>query len=157
LVDHSVDAIVSANLLEHIPNDRRALTEIHRVLRPGALAIIVVPAGPNTYDHYDRFLGHERRYARGELSRKAVASGLDVVEDVYIASLLYPLFWLVKQRNRLRYGHLEGEALKHRVARDIARTRDLRVDRFLRRVEEGRRLRLPFGVRNLVVVRRRPS
>ena len=47
------------------------------VVRPGAPAVIVVPAGPGTYDYYDRFLGHERRYARHELSRKAAAAGLE--------------------------------------------------------------------------------
>ena len=156
LFDGSVDAVVSANLLEHVPDDRRALTEMRRVLRPGALVVIVVPAGPRTYDYYDRFLGHERRYARHELSGKAVAVGLEIVEDRYIASLLYPPFWLVKQRNRLRYGHLEGEALKQRVARDIAGTRDSRVGRLLRRVEERVGLQFPFGVRNLVVARRTP-
>lgn len=156
LADDSVDAIVSANLLEHVPDDRSALMEIRRVLRPAALAVIVVPAGPRTYDYYDRFLGHERRYARGELSRKAVAVGLELIEDRYIASLLYPPFWLVKQRNRLRYGHLEDEALEQRVARDIVSTRDSRVGRLLRRVEEGVGLRFPFGIRNLIVVRRTP-
>jgi len=152
--DGSVDAIVSANLLEHVPDDGGALTEMHRVLRPGALAVIVVPAGPRTYDYYDRFLGHERRYARHELSRKAVAVGLTILEDGYIASLLYPPFWLPKQRNRLRYGHLDGEALKQRVAGDIARTRDSRVGQILRRVEERIGIRLPFGIRDLVVARR---
>jgi ubiquinone/menaquinone biosynthesis C-methylase UbiE len=157
LADESVDAVVSANLLEHVPDDRRALAEIRRVLMPGARAAIVVPAGPGTYDYYDRFLGHERRYARGELAGKAAEAGLEVVEDRYIASLLYPAFWLVKQRNRRRYGHLEGDALEERVARDIANTRDSRVGRVLRRVEEGLRLRLPFGIRNVVVLRRGAS
>ena len=155
LAENSVDAVVSANLLEHVPDDRRALQEIRRVLRPGARAVMVVPAGPGTYDYYDRFLGHERRYARRELSGKAVAVGLEIVEDRYIASLLYPPFWLVKQRNRRRYGHLEGDALAQRVARDIANTRDSRMGRLLRRVEESGGVRFPFGIRNLVVVRRR--
>jgi SAM-dependent methyltransferase len=154
IADASVDVVVSANLLEHVRDDQRALTEIERVLRPGARAVIVVPAGPRTFDYYDRFLGHERRYARRELSRKAVAAGLEIVEDTYIASLLYPPFWLVKQRNRLRYGHLDGDALKQHVARDINRTQDSRIGRLLRRVEERAGLRLPFGIRNLVVVRR---
>jgi ubiquinone/menaquinone biosynthesis C-methylase UbiE len=153
LADDSVDAIVSANLLEHVPDDRGALKEIRRVLRPGAPAVIVVPAGPGAYDYYDRFLGHERRYARHELSRKASAAGLEIVEDTYIASLLYPPFWLVKQRNRRRYAHLEGEALEQRVARDIASTSDSRIGRLLRRVEERVGLRLPFGIRNLIVAR----
>lgn len=157
LGDESVDAIVSANLLEHIPDDRQALAEVRRVLKPGSRAVFVVPAGPATYDYYDRFLGHERRYARGELAEKGIDAGLEPVEDRYIASLLYPAFWLVKQRNRRRYGHLEGDALEARVARDIASTRDSRVALALRRVEEGLRLRLPFGIRNVVVLRRSPS
>jgi SAM-dependent methyltransferase len=157
LADESVDAVVSANLLEHVPDDRRALAEIRRVLRPGARAVIVVPAAPGTYDYYDRFLGHERRYERGELAGKAVEAGLEVIDDGYIASLLYPAFWLVKQRNRRRYGHLEGEALVQRVALDIANTRDSRVGRTLQRVEEGLRLRLPFGIRNVVALRRGAS
>ena len=45
------------------------------MLRPGARAVVVVPAGPGTYDYYDRFLGHERRYARGELAGKARDGG----------------------------------------------------------------------------------
>ena len=75
LQDASVDAAVSANLLEHVPDDARALAEIFRILRPGARAVIVVPVGPGNYDYYDRFLGHERRYASGELARKADAAG----------------------------------------------------------------------------------
>jgi SAM-dependent methyltransferase len=157
LAENSVDAVVSANLLEHVPDDRRALQEIRRVLRPQARAVIVVPAGPGTCDYYDRFLGHQRRYARHELSRKAVAVGLEILEDRYIASLLYPAFWLVKKRNRRRYGHLEGDALQQRVVRDIANTHDSRLGRLLRRVEEGSGVRFPFGIRNLVVVRKGPS
>jgi SAM-dependent methyltransferase len=154
LVDESVDAVVSANLLEHIPDDGRALAEIARVLRPGGRAVLVVPGGPGTYDYYDRFLGHERRYGRGELADKARGAGFDVSADRYVASLIYPAFWLVKKRNRRRYGHLEGEALERRVARDIAGTRDSHIGGALRRLEELSRLHLPFGIRNVVVLRK---
>jgi SAM-dependent methyltransferase len=154
LADSSVDAVVSANLLEHIPDDARALSEFARILAPGARAVVVVPAGPRTYDYYDRFLGHERRYARGELAAKGRAAGLRVIEDRHIASLLYPAFWSVKQRNRLRYGSLQGHELERRVSADIARTSDSAIGRRLWAFEErlvGAGLRLPFGVRSLVV------
>jgi SAM-dependent methyltransferase len=157
VADASIDAIVSANLLEHVPDDRRALREMARVLRPGARAVVVVPAGPSTYDYYDRFLGHERRYARGELADKARAAGLEVVEEVAIAGLLFVPFWLVKQRNRLVHRGLRGAALEQRVAHDIATTKDSRVGRALWKVEEGlsrRGVALPFGIRWLVVARR---
>ncbi len=90
LADGSVDAVVSANLLEHVPADVSALVELHRVLRPGARAVLVVPVGPGVYDYYDRFLGHERRYARGELSAKARRAGFEIVEDIHLGSILYP-------------------------------------------------------------------
>lgn len=157
LEDASVDLAVSANLLEHVPDDRGALSELRRVLRPGARAVLVVPGGPGTYDYYDRFLGHERRYARGELADKARAAGLEVIEDLHLGSLLYPAFWLVKQRNRRRFGQLEGAALEARVAADIAGTSDSRVGRLACTFERGlvrRGVKLPFGIRGLTVVRR---
>jgi len=157
LGDSSIDAAVSANLLEHVPDDEAALAELYRVLAPGAPAVLVVPAGPGTYDYYDRFLGHERRYARGELAGKARRVGLEVVEDVHLGSLLFPAFWLVKQRNRRLYDHLQGEALQARVASDIAGTRDIRVGHLACTLERrllNHGVRLPFGIRGLTVVRR---
>lgn len=152
LDDASLDAIVSANLLEHVADDGRALEEFRRTLRHGGTAAIVVPAGPGIYDYYDTFLGHERRYARGELADKARQAGFRVMADRYLGSLIYPAFWLVKKRNRRRYGHLSGVALAERVARDIEGTKDSRVGALLRRIEEHLPGTLPFGVRNLVVV-----
>jgi SAM-dependent methyltransferase len=160
LQDGSVDVVVSANLLEHIPDDRAALSEVTRVLTPGGVAVFVVPFGPGTYDYYDRFLGHERRYARGELAAKCAAAGLEPLEDRCIGAVLYPPFWLVKQRNRRRYDNLDDEELTARVAADIRATRDSRAGVLAWRFEEllaRAGLRPRFGIRSLVCARRRPS
>jgi SAM-dependent methyltransferase len=157
LADASVDAVVSANLLEHVPDDSGALRELRRILRPGGRAAIVVPAAPGTYDYYDRFLGHERRYRRGELAGKARAAGLEVIEDAHLGALLFPAFWVVKKRNRRRYDQLRDEALEARVARDIAGTQDSVLGAWACRLERAllrHRLRLPFGIRGMTVVRR---
>jgi SAM-dependent methyltransferase len=153
----TVDAALSANLLEHVPDDVGALAELYRVLRPGGRAALVVPAGPGTYDYYDRFLGHERRYARGELAGKARRVGLEVLLDTHLGVLLYPPFWLVKQRNRRRFAYLGGEALAARVAGDIANTQDARVGALACRLEAralDAGVRFPFGIRGLTVLRR---
>ncbi len=157
LTDASVDGAVSANLFEHVPDDVLALEELLRILRPGARATIVVPVGPGNYDYYDRFLGHERRYARGELARKARAIGFEVVEDLHLGAPLYPAFWAVKQRNRKRYAELRGDALEARVRADIAHTGDSTLGRLACRFEEwmlARGVRLPFGIRGLTVLAR---
>jgi ubiquinone/menaquinone biosynthesis C-methylase UbiE len=157
LEDESSDAVVSANLLEHVPADERALAETFRILRPGGRAVIVVPVGPGNYDYYDRFLGHERRYARGELARKGQAVGLEVLEDIHLGAPLYPAFWAVKQRNRRRYEHLTGAALEAKVREDIAHTTDSALGRLACRLEErllALGVRLPFGIRGLTVLAR---
>jgi SAM-dependent methyltransferase len=150
-----MDAVLSANLLEHVPDDKQALAEIFRILRRGARAVIVVPVGPGNYDYYDRFLGHERRYARGEMVRKAIAAGFEVLEDIHLGAPLYPAFWAVKQRNRRRYASLTGERLEARVRADIARTTDAMLGRLACRVEQrllAFGVRIPFGIRGLTVL-----
>jgi SAM-dependent methyltransferase len=157
IANAKVDAVVSANLLEHVPDDRKALEEFTRILRPGGRAVIVVPAGPGTYDYYDRFLGHERRYDRHELASKCADAGLEVLEDGYIGALLYPAFWLVKQRNRRIRGGLRGDALQRQVTADIARTNDSRIGELAWALERSLArlgVRPRFGIRSLVLARR---
>lgn len=39
----SFDAVIACDVLEHVPDDHSALSEVRRVLRPGGLAILTVP------------------------------------------------------------------------------------------------------------------
>jgi SAM-dependent methyltransferase len=41
--DHSFDWIICNHVLEHIPDDRKAMREMHRMLKPGGTAILQVP------------------------------------------------------------------------------------------------------------------
>jgi SAM-dependent methyltransferase len=43
LEDAGLDAIVCSHVLEHIDDDAAAMRELHRVLRPGGWAIVMVP------------------------------------------------------------------------------------------------------------------
>jgi SAM-dependent methyltransferase len=155
--DGSVDAVASINVLEHVPDDAAALVEIRRVLRPGALAAIVVPAGPGLYDYYDRMLGHERRYAHGELPARARAAGLDVVRDAHLGWTLYPPFWAKKKLNRRRHPDPSPAEVERLVADDISSTEKSRIGRAATAIERAALsigLRAPFGIRDLVVLRR---
>lgn len=41
--DDSFDVIYCSHVLEHVPDDRRAMAELHRVLRPDGWAVLLVP------------------------------------------------------------------------------------------------------------------
>lgn len=41
--DNMYDVILCNHVLEHIPNDRKAMQELYRVLKPGGMAILQVP------------------------------------------------------------------------------------------------------------------
>ncbi len=53
LDDASFDVILCSHVLEHIPDDRRAMRELHRVLRPGGWAILQVPIDPERAVTYE--------------------------------------------------------------------------------------------------------
>jgi SAM-dependent methyltransferase len=48
--DNFFDAIICNHVLEHIPDDTKAMREMYRVLKPGGWAIINVPTNPQL-DH----------------------------------------------------------------------------------------------------------
>jgi SAM-dependent methyltransferase len=157
LADASIDAIASLNVLEHLAQDVGSLAEMQRVLRPGGRAAVVVPAGPGLYDFYDRHLQHERRYGRGELSRKAASVGLRIRLDTHLGSGLFPAFWAVKKRNRQLQRSMSPERERELVARQIEGTKDSKVGRVLCGLERRalrRGIRAPFGIRSFVVMER---
>jgi hypothetical protein len=126
-------------------------------VRPGARAAIVVPAGPGLYDYYDRMLGHERRYAHGELPARARAAGLEVVADAHLGWTLYPAFWAKKKLNRRRHPNPSPPEVERLVAGDISSTERSRIGRAAVALEQralARGVRAPFGIRDLVVARR---
>ncbi len=44
--DSSFDLVICSEVLEHIPDDRKAMRELFRVLKPGGWSIIQVPTAP---------------------------------------------------------------------------------------------------------------
>ena len=104
----AVEIVTALDLLEHIPDDGAALREFARVLRPGGLLILTVPAGPFLWSEHDEALDHLRRYRRAELQRMLEAAGF-VTERLSpaIAALFLPiaalrLFQRVRRRKKGR-------------------------------------------------------
>jgi SAM-dependent methyltransferase len=76
--DESFDGAVLGEVLEHIEEDVKALAEVARVLRPGGVLALSVPANPELFGRSDEWAGHVRRYTRPGLLETCMGAGLTV-------------------------------------------------------------------------------
>lgn len=74
--DGSFDAVISAELLEHVPSPERVLREVHRVLRPGGRLLITVPLLYRVHgdpQDFGRYTDHFWLCVLGDLGFETVA------------------------------------------------------------------------------------
>lgn len=76
------DTIILVHVLEHIENDREALTHLHSLLKPGGKILIEVPAMPFLFSVHDKMLGHFRRYNKKNF-RKMVDNQLFEIKHLW--------------------------------------------------------------------------
>lgn len=86
--DGSFDIITALDVIEHLDDDLLALTELRRVMRPGGLLIISVPAYPVLWSYWDEILGHRNRYTTGSMRKVVEAAGLRVRKVSYSNALI---------------------------------------------------------------------
>ena len=99
--DACFDKVVAAEVLEHIPDDRTALSELARVLRPGGTLAVTVPRWyPEVVnwalsrEYHSVPGGHVRIYRRGQLGRRLRAAGLLPYRSHHAHALHSPYWWL---------------------------------------------------------------
>lgn len=101
--DGIFDRIVAAEVLEHVPDDGRAMAELARVLRPGGLLAVTVPrwfpervcwALADDYHAPAMPGGHVRVYRRRQLVGRLRAAGLRPLASHHAHALHSPYWWL---------------------------------------------------------------
>ena len=65
--DASFDLVCALDVIEHVDEDQRALTELARVAAPAATLLLSVPLHPQWWTPFDDFVGHRRRYEPAEI------------------------------------------------------------------------------------------
>lgn len=153
LPSDSFDAVVMLNVLEHIEDDISALAQVHRILKPGGIAVIEVPAGPHLYDAYDKALNHFRRYKISEVTAKLQSAGFSVERQSHLGFFLYPAFAMVKRRNQRQKSQEDPNALVKAQASDTSSSGLLKLAVAMEQAL-GNWFSYPMGVRCLTLGRK---
>lgn len=95
--DESFDVVTCFDVLEHVNDHERAVSEIRRVLRAEGTAYFTVPIYPWLWSGHDEKLGHVRRYRPGELGKLLSMNGFIFIESRFFFSILLPAVVLARK------------------------------------------------------------
>lgn len=153
--DGEASCVTALDVIEHVADDAAAIGEFVRILRPGGLLVITVPAFQSLWSDWDLALHHQRRYNRAELRAKLTRPDLQILDQRFVNGLVFPLVWWIR---RARRANPAGVASAAPTRRSEDRVPPGPLNAGLRHwfVWEGTQgiVRLPFGVGQLAVARK---
>lgn len=90
------DVVILFDVLEHIGATQQFISSLLRHLKPQGVLLLNVPAWQALYSHFDRAVGHVRRYNRKTLAAEFKDSGLRVDDMCYWGLAMAPLLAMRK-------------------------------------------------------------
>ena len=131
LGDAQFDLVCAFEVLEHIEDDKSALTEWAGRLRPGGWLMISVPAHQRRFAPWDELVGHFRRYDPPALAQLLASCGF---RDIQVRQYGFPLGYVLEAgRNRIAARRLGTAAAAASVEeRTAGSARQLQPDGGLR-------------------------
>src|SRR5207247_35580 len=97
------DGVTSFDVIYHawVADDRAATREMARVLRPGGLMLVRVPALKVLWGGHDVAVQSRHRYTRAEMRALLEDTGLEVLRVTYANCFLFPLLLLRRTLDRI--------------------------------------------------------
>lgn len=100
--ENSVDIITALDLIEHIEDDHGLMDEFYRVLKPGGIAVMSVPAHKKLWSGHDVALHHFRRYEKPEFQQLVEGAGLRPRKYTYGMATAYVPAVLIRNYKKMR-------------------------------------------------------
>ncbi|WP_375563116.1 class I SAM-dependent methyltransferase [Bernardetia sp. OM2101] len=107
--DNYFDVICAFDVVEHVKDDKRAISEMNRVCKQKGKICITVPAFQSLWSHHDEINQHFKRYKMNEilklfdLQSKKIdnTSSFKILRKTYFNSFLFIPIWLFRKLNFL--------------------------------------------------------
>lgn len=109
VLDRTYDLIAALDVIEHVDDDRGAVSSIAAKLKRGGRLIVTVPAHAWMWSIHDVVSHHKRRYSKRTLRQLIEESPLRLEKIGYFNSLLFPL--AVAQRLALKMSKAKSSGL----------------------------------------------
>jgi ubiquinone/menaquinone biosynthesis C-methylase UbiE len=97
----SFDMVTAFDLIEHVERDDALIAEAYRVLRPGGVMLVAVPAHPFLLGEHDSALHHKRRYSWNQFDRLFSPDIWLRRRMTWTFSLIYPVAALIRSVRNL--------------------------------------------------------
>jgi len=154
LRDSSVDCVTALDVLEHVEDDRLAVRELARVLKPGGMAVVTVPAMPSLWSDWDITLHHYRRYRHTSLLKLFDATPFEVTHWNYINVLAFPAVLAVRKLWPLFPGVANGKSNRRLEDKILPPWLDSSLAFAFKALACQNWIRFPLGVGLLAVAKR---
>ena len=147
--DASFDAVICSSVLYHqwVANLAGAVREMHRVLRPGGVLLVNVPAFPFLHSAHDEAVMTARRFKKAEIRQLLKEQDFKIRCLTYWTTFLFPLAVAARTLGGSKMGRDFETTNTSFAQRVFAQVMALEL-RLLRNVS------LPFGVALLAVARK---
>jgi ubiquinone/menaquinone biosynthesis C-methylase UbiE len=150
---NTFDLATSFDVVQSVPDDRAALRDMARVLKPGGFVVVNVTALDALRGDHSDVWGELRRYTRERAAALVRDAGLEPTRISYLFGSLVPLMLAVRRtqsmRRRYRTPTGDEDLTVPSALVNVALTALVRVE-----VALARRITMPFGSSLLIVARK---
>lgn len=102
--DASFDLVTLLDVLEHVDEDLETLESVLRVLRPGGIFLLAVPAYRFLWGRQDEISLHKRRYVITEIRDLLRRAGFETIKLSYFNTFLFPFIAVIRILRPFRPG-----------------------------------------------------
>ena len=149
IISNDASLVTLCDVLEHLEDDKRALEEAYRIVKPGGFIFVTAPAFGFLWGGADRLSLHKRRYSRKRLIQLLRGAHFKPVRSTYFNTFLFLPILAVRLMERFLKlnSSMEYEPL-HGVLNGVLKT----IFSFERHLIKY--INLPFGVSLMAIAKK---